>query len=137
MMINLKVNHKGEETEWLNFQFSDPLDLTPCLRRCIKMENSKFARKCKKAKGYFKCCLTYWRIDPFENTRNNLIDAGLIKGKKTKFCRVTKSGKSTCIFCSISGFCSEKDPFTGTVVNTFYPGNNTYKKGKGCLKKNQ
>ena len=93
------------------------------------MEFSKFGRECKKSGGFFKCCVTVWRLDPFEATQDGLIKAGLVKGKKTKFCKVTKSGKSTCHFCSASGMCSKKNPLTGKVSNTLYPGNQTFKKG--------
>ena len=93
------------------------------------MENLKFARQCKKSNGYFKCCLSYWRVKSYEITRNKLIDAGLLKGKKTKFCRVTKSGKSTYHFCSSSGICSKKHSLKRAVDNTYYPENNKFEKG--------
>ena len=93
------------------------------------MEFSKFGRECKKSGGYFKCCVTIWRLDPFEATQDGLIKAGLVEGKKTKFCKVTKSGRSTCHFCSASGMCSKKSPLTGKVDNILYPENQTFKKG--------
>ena len=104
-------------------------NLTPCLRKCLKMERSKIAKKCKKDSGYFKCCGTHWRLDPFENARNKLIDNKLIKDKKTRFCkRRRKKGNSRCHFCSMSGVCTKSDPFTGQLTNTFYE-----KKGKSSL----
>ena len=93
------------------------------------MEFSKFGKECKKDNGYFKCCVTFWLLNSFEATRNGLIKAGLIEEKKTRFCKTLKSGKSSCHFCSASGFCSKKNPYTGSVVNTFYPGNSTFEKG--------
>ena len=104
-------------------------DINVCLKRCLKMERSKFGKRCKRNKGYFKCCLSNFRLDPFENARNDLIDAGFIKVKKSKNCKITKSGKSTCQFCTMTGWCSQKDVMTGKVMNTFYPGNKTWKKG--------
>ena len=85
------------------------------------MERSKTAKECKKTGGYFKCCGTHWRLDPFESSRNKLIDDGFIQDKKTKFCKAkSKKGNSPCHFCSMSGVCTKKDLLTGTVSNTFY-----------------
>ena len=70
---------------------SDSFD---CQKKCIKavsfpqpydtflpsffiQENEPFARKCKRKGGLFKCCVTMWRITPFEDTRNKLIEKGL------------------------------------------------------------
>ena len=86
------------------------------------MENSKFGQACKKDKGFFKCCSSHYRLNPVEDARNELIVAGLIKDKKTKYCKVTKSGKSPCQICAMTGWCSKKDAFSGKVKNTFYPG---------------
>ena len=48
-----------------------------CFKKCIQMENSKFARLCRKDGGYFKCCGSYWWLDTFEEARNMLIKDGL------------------------------------------------------------
>ena len=104
--------------------------LTPCLKKCRRMERSKFAKRCKKDKGFFKCCGTHWRIDAFETARNQLIDEGLVKDKKTHYCKKPSARKSKCHFCSITGICSKKHPITGTVKNTIYPGNKTFKQGR-------
>ena len=113
-------------------QFSDiftTLDVNPCVVRCLRMEYSKFGKQCKKRKGYFKCCITVWRLDTYENTRNELIEEGILKEKKTSFCKKTKSGKSTCHFCSMTGICSKKHPITGSVVNTYFNGNKSNQEG--------
>ena len=94
------------------------------------MERSKFAKRCKKDKGFFKCCGTHWRIDAFETARNQLIDEGLVKDKKTHYCKKPSARKSKCHFCSMTGICSKKHPITGTVKNTIYPGNKTFKQGR-------
>merc|ERR1712142_943754 len=54
-------------------------NMTKCIKKCIKMEKSKFARKCSDDGGYFKCCLSFWVLDSFSKTRNKLITDGLIK----------------------------------------------------------
>ena len=100
-------------------------DVDVCLKRCLKIERSKFGKRCKKENGYFKCCLSNKHIDSVEDARNDLIDAGLIRDKKSKNCKITRSGTSTCQFCSMTGWCSKRDVNTGRVVNTFYPRNRT------------
>ena len=73
------------------------------------MERSKTAKKCKKTGGYFKCCGIHLRLDPFESSRNKMIDDGFFQDKKTKFCiRNDKKGDSPCHFCGKSGVCTEK-----------------------------
>ena len=85
------------------------LDATSCLKKCIKMENSRFARLCKERGGHFKCCMTYWWLDPFEEARNDLIKDGLIKDKASHICKANSS-KNPCLYCSMNGFCTNSDP---------------------------
>ena len=37
----------------------DLLNLTACIKKCIKMEKSSFAQRCSRNGGYFKCCVTW------------------------------------------------------------------------------
>jgi len=96
-------------------------NMTKCVKECIKMEKSKFAKKCKKDGGYFKCCLSSWGLNPFEEVRNKLIDDKLIKDEKTHFCN-RYSTKDHCYFCSANGMCTNRSYLDGKITNTFYPG---------------
>ena len=96
-------------------------NMTKCVKKCIKMENSEFAKKCKKAGGYFKCCLSSWGLNSFEEARNQLINDKLIKDNKTYMCDKT-SIKDPCFFCSLNGMCTKRSNLDGTITNTFYPG---------------
>jgi len=96
-------------------------NMTKCVKECIKMEKSRFAKKCKKDGGYFKCCLSRWLLNPFEEVRNKLIDDTLIKDEKTNFCN-RNSTKDHCYFCSANGMCTNRSPLDGKITNTFYPG---------------
>merc|ERR1719369_824063 len=51
-------------------------NITKCVKKCIQMEKSAFAKKCKKGGGFFKCCVTRWRMHEFEEIRNQLIQDG-------------------------------------------------------------
>ena len=85
------------------------------------MENSRFARKCNKDGGYFKCCVTLWWPGPYEEARNQLIKDGLIKDDPTRICD-RKATKDPCYFCSANAMCTIQDPLNGTITNSFYPG---------------
>ena len=101
-----------------------PLNLTRCIKKCIEMEKSKFAKRCSKDGGYFKCCIHYWILGPFEETRNKLIKDGLIGGTEETICD-DKSMKNPCLYCSLNGFCTKSDPFTGEITQLFYDGTKT------------
>ena len=66
-------------------------NMTKCVKKCIKMENSEFAKKCKKAGGYFKCCLSSWGLNSFEEARNQLINDKLIKDNMKDTCNVRRT----------------------------------------------
>ena len=73
-----------------------------------KMENSKFARLCRKDGGYFKCFGTFWLLYSFEEARNLLIGDGLIKDKKSYVCE-SKSKINPCLYCSMNGMHSRNN----------------------------
>ena len=100
---------------YYSFKENKTVDLSPCLKKCVKFENSKFAKSCKKNNGLVKCCITFWRLQVFEETRNQLIEAGLIHDKPTKICK-PKGKKDPCTYCSLNVFCSTKHPLTGRVT---------------------
>ena len=85
------------------------------------MENSKFATLCRKDGGYFKCCGTYWWLDPFEEARNMLIKEGLVKAKESHVCNQKAKRKSPCLYCSMNGICTKINPMTGALTQLYYP----------------
>ena len=85
-----------------------------------KMTKSRFTQRCSKNGGYFKCCVTYWLLDIFEEVRNKLIRDGLIKDTPEDICD-DKSMKNPCLYCSANGVCTNSDPMTGTNTQIFYP----------------
>jgi hypothetical protein len=95
-------------------KFNETLVAYKCLKKCIKMENSKFARQCKKDGGYFKCCGSYWWMDMFEEARNKLIKDGIIEANTSEICD-SKSLKNPCLYCSMNAICTKSNPFTGGI----------------------
>ena len=100
---------------YYSFKVNKTSDMTPCLRKCAKFENSNFAKACKKKNGLVKCCITFWALEVFEKTRNKLIKAGLINDRQTNICK-PKGRKDPCTYCSMNAFCSTKNPMTGQVT---------------------
>ena len=94
------------------------IDYYACTGKCLIMENSKFARRCKKDGGYFKCCMKGMLLHTFEESRNRLIGDGLIKGNKSSFC---KQDINQCLPCLMDGICTKRNPMTGETVQLFYP----------------
>jgi hypothetical protein len=101
-------------------KYNETLVAYKCLKKCTEMENSNFARQCKKDGGYFKCCGSYWWLDMFEEARNRLIEDGLIEAKTTQICD-SKSNKNPCLYCSMNGICTKSNPFTGGLTHVHYP----------------
>ena len=99
----------------------DWTNMTKCVKKCIKMENSRFARKCNKDGGYFKCCVSNKWLGTYEETRNLLIKDGKIKDEPTHICNKTAT-KDPCYFCSVNGMCTNDNPLNNTITNSFYPG---------------
>ena len=84
------------------------------------MEKSKFAKKCKKDGGFFKCCVSRWRLHGFEKLRNILIKEKLINDKMTNICD-PKSRKDRCLYCRTTGICTKQNSWNGTITHTYYP----------------
>ena len=105
------------------------LNLTACIKKCIQMTNSRFAKRCSKNGGYFKCCVDYWGVEAFEDARNKLIRDGLIKDTPTNICN-DKSMGNPCLYCSAHGVCTHSNPHTGAMTQTFYPNKTKPSKGK-------
>jgi len=95
-------------------------NITKCVKKCIQMEKSAFAKKCEKGGGFFKCCVTRWRMHEFEEIRNQLIQDGLINDKSTNICD-KKSTKDRCLFCRANGICTKQNPSDGSKTHFFYP----------------
>ena len=101
--------------------YNDFVNLYACYKKCIKMENSKFARRCKEDGGYFKCCIAPWRLYPFEESRNKLIQNGWIKSKESNICNQTLHKINPGLYCLLDGICTKHNPMTGEVVQLLYP----------------
>jgi len=90
-----------------------------CGEDCIDMERSKFAKKCKKRGGFFKCCMRTLNLHGYEDTRNALIEKNLIKGRSTSMCGMNaKKERDPCMFCHIVGQCTERKK-NGKLKHTF------------------
>ena len=96
------------------------MNMTKCIKKCIKMKRSKFAKKCKKQKGYFKCCVSELTIHGVEENRNRLIREGFIKDEPTNICD-HKSEKDPCAMCIANGVCTKQNPLNGKKSHFFYP----------------
>ena len=94
-------------------------DVTTCILKCLKMEQSQFARKCHARGGYFKCCINFFELDQFEDARNQLIRDKLIKDKTRHYCKNLKGNTSPCHYCTLDGFCTVSNKARG-ISNVFY-----------------
>jgi len=94
---------------------------TKCFMNCFKAEQSRFARKCRKGGGLFKCCMISLRIDKFELVRKWLKKAGMISsGPSSESQQCEKSWfKGNCYMCATTHICAKKNPFSGKVDETF------------------
>ena len=97
--------------EWYN--------MTRCVKKCIKIEKSGFAKNCRKDGGYFKCCVQSWLLHTYEETRNQLIKDKLINDTITNICDKT-SKKDRCLFCSANGMCTKRNK-NDKIINLHYP----------------
>ena len=95
-------------------------DFTKCIKKCIKMEKSSFAKNCVKDGGYFKCCVSGWLLSTFEKTRNKLIQDGLIEDEVSHICDRT-SKKDPCIYCSTNGICTKRNNLNGKIEHLYPP----------------
>ena len=82
-------------------------------------EQTKFAKKCRKEGGFFKCCVWALHLAIFESSRNRLIEEGLIKDKPTHLCKPGLGRKDPCVTCNVDGMCTKMDLQTGQTKHTF------------------
>ena len=106
---------------------SDPVNLTSCVEKCVKMEKSQFAKKCKKIGGYFKCCVTFWNLKYFEIARNQLVKDKLVEDKISLTCN---KKSNPCDLCSTNGICTKRNPLNDKRTHFYFP-----KMKKGSEKK--
>ena len=76
-------------------------------------EVGKFARRCAKDGGFFKCCVSVWNLNCWEMARNKLVKEGLIAGNITKNCKRRK--RDPCVVCKAEGVCTMRNILTGQV----------------------
>jgi len=88
-----------------------------CIINCFKAENRKFAKRCRKEGGFFKCCMTAMGTQPWHKLRHTLANMKLIT--KTEQLCVKNGSKDTCQVCSITQICSKYNTMTGQVEDTF------------------
>ena len=108
---------------------SEPWNITACVKKCVKMEKSQFAKKCKKTGGYFKCCVSFETIKKFEDTRNQLVSDGLVKDNISRIC--TKL-PNLCNLCTTNGMCTKRNPLNDRITQFYFPNmkKTSGKKGK-------
>ena len=95
-------------------------NMTVCTEKCIELENSKFAKNCRKRDGYFKCCVSDSSIGEHGDIGPKLAKLGLVKDAVKSPC--SKYAKEDpCHWCTVDGFCTIKDPMTGLLGHMFYP----------------
>ena len=87
-------------------------NFSPCLKRCLKVEQSSYGKFCKKKRGFLKCCVKPFWLATFEEARNILVKTGLIDGNTSKKCK-DKAKNDPCNFCSLEVLCTIKNPLTG------------------------
>ena len=104
-------------------------DVNPCFEHCVKAEHSKWAKKCRKRGGFFKCCVYAQvffssvkfrkvskhfyrtRLDQYQEIRyllknkDKLISKGPDKGKKT--CGHDPE-HGNCYHCHVTHVCAKK-----------------------------
>jgi len=91
-----------------------------CHSYCYKAEKRKFAKKCRKKNGFFKCCYSIFGLGIFEDIRHSLYDKQLLKGKPPKKVCVQQTGNATnCDMCGVTEMCSTKNIFTGLVKHEY------------------
>ena len=102
-----------------NTEYTVVYSMSKCMAKCAKLEHSKFAKKCRKESGYFKCCVNSFTLNVFESSRNHLIREGLMKGKESHVCKIVGKEKTDpCSFCTLGSFCTKTNPLTGEIDTT-------------------
>jgi len=84
--------------------------MSPCSKRCLKAEKSKFARQCKARGGLFKCCVNTLGLETFDATRIRLSEENLISSYQSK-CEPNGNAKE-CSLCTLTNLCTIKDKRT-------------------------
>ena len=96
-------------------------DISACIRKCLKLESSKFAKDCRKKGGVFKCCVADWKLNVYEATRLRLVGAGLVNGSTTMKCK-PNAENDPCHVCTLDSICTTRDSLTGLAHQSFYKG---------------
>ncbi|XP_023340610.1 uncharacterized protein LOC111710724 isoform X2 [Eurytemora carolleeae] len=119
-VVKEMLDTKELEKKWkevYGFDFAHlGFDGSERLLDCVKAESSEFAKKCKKNKGFFKCCSNAWNLYAFVESRKILKDLNLI----TSFEEI--KGCTSAVDCFIETnvhFCSILDQYTGLVELEF------------------
>jgi len=92
-----------------------------CIKKCLKLESSKFAQNCRKKGGVFKCCVSDFRLHSYEEARVRLVEAGLMQGSAKRVCS-PKAKVDPCHVCTLDAICTTEDSFTGVAHQSFYQG---------------
>ena len=85
------------------------LNGTSCLVHCLKAEQEKFAKDCKKKGGFFKCCLNKFELKKYEDLRKKLQDTFIQKKRllpKDSYYEYTCGDQ--CDICTATHICSTK-----------------------------
>ncbi|XP_023324173.1 uncharacterized protein LOC111698145 isoform X2 [Eurytemora carolleeae] len=103
---------KNKTQKWrevYGYDFASKLgDTSDVLKNCIKAESSKFAKKCKKSGGLFKCCSAKWTLSTYNSARKRLKELKLIKSYDEDTCKDDK-----CFISTNLHICSVRDKFSG------------------------
>ena len=84
-----------------NFKTGMSRDRSNCVRECRRQSvSSDYAESCEEIGGIPSCCISTWKLGPFEKARNYLIGEGLIKSKTTRYCGERgRQKKDPCVIC--------------------------------------
>ena len=94
-----------------NFKDHVSLDKSELVRQCKTTPvSSRYAKSCKEKQGTPSCCISTWKLKPFEKARNDLIKEGLIKTKTTRYCKARgRKKKDPCVFYRLEKRCLLQD----------------------------
>ena len=82
--------------------------LDTCYEHCIRAAHKKFAKKCNKFGGFFKCCIYATRLDQFHHIRFNLKKEKLIEKGPSKISCGFKLSEGNCYHCHATHVCAKK-----------------------------
>jgi len=91
---------------------------TNCYKNCLKAENRKFAKRCRRRGGLFKCCMTGFGTNPWHKLRHILANMTLINTEQEQMC-VKNGHYDTCTMCANTQICSKFNNITGQVEEKF------------------